>query len=137
MHGNRQLVVWVFKLPSFLSQYNLNTEKVKLSNENVWSGRKRLPVHIFYISIIFTNCISISVSNFCCTKVCTSWNDIRNIVRFCLTLIKPHAKSFHYFGSRDCLKLPGLDGKTETSTLSDARQSLSHPLNNLYLSPLN
>lgn len=82
----------------------------------------------FILQLFFTNCMSISVSIFCCTKLCPAWNDVGKILRFPCALLKPPAvRSLQPSTISDhevCLKLSGLDGKTGTSILSTARETL-------------
>lgn len=46
----------------------------------------------FIFQLFFSNCMSISVSSFCCTKLCSAWNDVGNIQRFQSALLKPPAE---------------------------------------------
>lgn len=43
----------------------------------------------FIFQLFFAKCMSISVSIFCCTKLCTAWNDVRKILRSQCALLKP------------------------------------------------
>lgn len=51
----------------------------------------------FIFQLFSSNCMSISVSSFCFTKLCPAWNDVGNILRFHCALLKPPA---------ECLLMP-------------------------------
>lgn len=72
--------------------------------------------------------MSISISVFCCTKLCPAWNGVGKVLRFPCALLKPPAvcslQPSTISDHEVCLKLSGLDGKTGTSLLSTARETL-------------
>lgn len=81
----------------------------------------------FILQLFFTKCMSIPVSIFCCTTLCTAWNDSE----IPCALLKPPEecllnKVFHYFGSKDCMELSSLSGNAETSIMSASRETLPH-----------
>lgn len=87
-----------------------------------WGGRQCF----FFTSIIFHQ----MYVYFCFYFLlhCMEWHRDNSQIPICFTYFSPEqfAKAFYNFGSKDCMKLSGLDGKTESSIMSAARETYPH-----------